>query len=173
MDELAACKTPRYSHTQRAQLCLILYGSALACLAFAWMIEETSGIVIVSGVGLLMALLAPAFHHLSVYGQGDELAIRFGPLPLFHRTVRYADIEKIEVGRTLIFDGWGRHRAVAPDNATEIKAIEEDGGRFLAYVLLVGRRRGEAKLEEYCWPDTLRSSPQQYAKKPLLRSQEQ
>ena len=60
----------------------------------------------------------------------------------------------------------------APDNATEIKALEEDGGRFIGYVRVVGRRRGEAKLEEYCWPDTLRSIPQQYTKKPLLRSQD-
>jgi hypothetical protein len=40
------------------------------------------------------------------------------------------------------------------------------------YVRVVGRRRGEAKLEEYCWPDPLRSFPPQYKKKPLLRSQE-
>jgi hypothetical protein len=73
-------------------------------------------------------------------------------------------------------DGWERWldwlRAVGPDNATEIKVIEEDGGRFLGYVRVVGRRRGEAKLEEYCWPDTLRALPQQYAKKPLLRDRE-
>ena len=30
----------------------------------------------------------------------------------------------------------------------------------------------EVKLEEYCWPDTLRSFPVQYTKRPLLRSQE-
>ena len=34
------------------------------------------------------------------------------------------------------------------------------------------RRVGGVKLEEYCWPDTLRSVPPQYTKKPLLRSQE-
>ena len=36
----------------------------------------------------------------------------FGPLPLFRRTVRYADIEKVEVGRTLLLDGWGIHYSV-------------------------------------------------------------
>jgi cyclopropane fatty-acyl-phospholipid synthase-like methyltransferase len=73
-------------------------------------------------------------------------------------------------------DGWRLWlewlRAVAPDNATEIQAIEADAGRYLGYVRLVGRRRGQVKLEEYCWPDTLRSLPPQYTKKPLLRSQE-
>jgi cyclopropane fatty-acyl-phospholipid synthase-like methyltransferase len=60
-------------------------------------------------------------------------------------------------------------RAVAPDNATEIKALENDAGRSLGYVRVVGRRREEAKLEEYCWPDTVRSFPPQCTKKPLLR----
>ena len=63
-------------------------------------------------------------------------------------------------------------RAVAPDNATEIKALENDAGRYLGYVRVVGRRREDAKLEEYCWPDTMRSFPAQYTKKPLLRSKD-
>ena len=53
----------------------------------------------------------------------------------------------------------------------EIKAVEEDGGRYLAYVRVVGRRRSGVKLEEYCWPDPTRSLPPQYTKKPLLRDQ--
>ena len=40
------------------------------------------------------------------------LAIRFGPVPLFRRTVRYTDIEKVEVGRTLILEGWGIHYSI-------------------------------------------------------------
>jgi hypothetical protein len=71
-------------------------------------------------------------------------------------------------------DGWrvwlDWHRAVAPDNAVEIKAVEADQGRFLGYGRVVGRRRSGVKLEEYCWPDTLRSLPVQYTKKPLLRT---
>jgi ubiquinone/menaquinone biosynthesis C-methylase UbiE len=73
-------------------------------------------------------------------------------------------------------DGWKLwlewHRVIAPDNATEIKAIEEDAGRYLGYFRVAGRRRDNVKFEEYCWPDTLRSFPPQYEKKPLLRSQE-
>jgi SAM-dependent methyltransferase len=61
--------------------------------------------------------------------------------------------------------------AVAPDNASEINAVEADAGRYLGYVRLVGRRRGQVKLEEYCWPDTMRAFPPQYTKKPLLRSE--
>ena len=72
-------------------------------------------------------------------------------------------------------DGWqvwlDWHRAVAPDNAVEIAAIETDRGRYLGYVRAVGRRQGAAKLEESCWPDAMRSLPAQYTKKPLLRSE--
>ena len=81
---------------------------------------------------------------------------------------------QVELAETMP-DGWKLwldwQRAVAPANATEIRAIEEDRGRFMGYVRVVGRR-GEAKLEDYCWPDTLRSFPPQYTKKPLLRGQE-
>jgi hypothetical protein len=101
-----------YSHTQKAPLCLILYASALACIFLAWIIGDMPGIYIGGGVGLLIALLAPAFHHLTVNDQGDHLKIRFGPVPLFRRTVRYADIETVEVGRTLILDGWGIHYSI-------------------------------------------------------------
>jgi hypothetical protein len=81
-------------------------------------------------------------------------------------------IVEVEVADTME-DAWtfwlDWQRAVSPDNATEIKAIEADAGRNLCYVRMVGRRRGGVKLEEYCWPDTLRSIPIQYVKKPLLR----
>lgn len=112
MERLTAAKAPGYSHTQKAPLCLILYGSAVACFALGWMVGDTPGIYVAVAVGLLIALLAPAFHHLTVVDEGESLAIRFGPVPLFRRTVQYADIEKVEVGRTLILDGWGIHYGV-------------------------------------------------------------
>ena len=112
MDGMSATTTPGYLHTQKAPLCLILYGSALACIVLAWTIRDTPGIFIAGGVGLLIALLAPTFHHLTVVDQGDVLAIRFGPVPLFRRTVRYANIGKVEVGRTLLLDGWGIHMSI-------------------------------------------------------------
>ena len=107
-----ATATSGYSHTQKAPLCLILYGSALACVVLALVVGDTQGFYIAGGVGLLLALLAPAFHHLTVVDQGDVLAVRFGPIPLSRRTVQYADIEKVEVGRTLVLDGWGIHLSI-------------------------------------------------------------
>jgi hypothetical protein len=68
-------------------------------------------------------------------------------------------------------EGWQRWldwiRVVAPDNEVEIKALEDDAGRWLGYARVVGRRSVDAKLE-----DLIISLPAQYTKKPLLRSEE-
>lgn len=104
--------TPGYSHKQTAPLCLILYGVGITTVALAVLMGDPLGIVIAGSVSLVLLLLAPCFHHLIVEDQSDVLAVRFGPVPLFRRTVRYADIGSVEVGRTLLLDGWGIHLSV-------------------------------------------------------------
>jgi hypothetical protein len=113
--------TSGYSPTQKAPLCLILHGSALACFALAWIVGDTPGIYIGGGVGLLIALLAPCFHHLIIEDQGDVLAIRFGPVPLFRRTVRYADVGSVEIGRTLLLDGWGIYLSIQGQRTSNLR----------------------------------------------------
>jgi hypothetical protein len=104
---------PGYSHTQKAPLCLIVYAAAVWLFVGAWLVqgEPVVALVLVGGA-VLMALLASAFHYLTIEDGGEHLAIRFGPLPVFHRRVRYADIERVEIGRTLILEGWGIHMSV-------------------------------------------------------------
>jgi SAM-dependent methyltransferase len=79
-------------------------------------------------------------------------------------------IMDIEVADTMP-EGWKLwrdwHKAVAPDNAAEIEALEADRGRTLGYVRLVGRRREDASLEE-----PIVSVPAQYTRRPLLRGAE-
>jgi hypothetical protein len=104
--------TPGYSHTQNGPLCLILYASALVCFALAWGVGGTPTVYIAAAVGIVIATVAASFHHLTAEDRGEWLAIRFGPLPLLRTSVRYADIEKVEVGRTLLLDGWGVHYSV-------------------------------------------------------------
>ena len=104
--------TPGYLHTQTAPLCLILYASSLLCFALAVGIGDTPGVYIAVAVGGVLALLGPAIHHLKVEDRGDRLAVRFGPLPLLRTSVSYADIVSVEVGRTLVLDGWGVHYSV-------------------------------------------------------------
>lgn len=76
----------------------------------------------------------------------------------------------VEVADTLP-DGWRFWldwlRLVAPENVTEIGALEADAGSNLGYVRVVGRRRAEAPLY-----DPVVSVPMQYVKKPLLRGPE-
>jgi SAM-dependent methyltransferase len=65
-------------------------------------------------------------------------------------------------------DGWkywlAWHRAVAPDNALEMQAIEADQGRWLGYVRTIGHRRKDRPLN-----DPVLSLPEHYVFKPLLR----
>jgi hypothetical protein len=77
-----------YSHTQKAPLGLILYGSALACIIVVWMIGETQGICIAGGVNLLIALIPPAFDDVNVVYLDEVLATLFGPISVFRRTLR-------------------------------------------------------------------------------------
>lgn len=101
-----------YSHTQKAPLCLFVYGTAVALLLGAWLAQgqQTVFVALVVG-GTVTALLAPAFHHLAVEDQEEALAVRFGPLPLpmFRMMIAYPDIKAVEVGRTLFVEGWGIH----------------------------------------------------------------
>lgn len=100
-----------YRHTQTAPLGLILLGSGFVCFALGWVVEEPGNLVALP-VGAVLAFVGLCFHHLTVADEGEALAIRFGPLPLFRRRVRYADMTKVETGRTLLLDGWGIHYSV-------------------------------------------------------------
>ncbi|MCP4786071.1 MAG: hypothetical protein GY903_24305 [Fuerstiella sp.] len=51
-----------------------------------------------------------------------------------------------------------------PDNSLEIETVTADKGNNLSYVRPVGRRRDDAALVGYCWPDTMRSFPIDYSK---------
>jgi len=66
-------------------------------------------------------------------------------------------------------DGWQLWldwiKVIAPDNQSEIKALEADHGTNLGYVRLVGRRQDNVKLA-----DPIESVPTHYAGKPLLRA---
>ncbi len=56
-----------------------------------------------------------------------------------------------------------------PMNTLEIETVRADRGRYLSYIRMIGRRRADAKLEEYCWPDSMRSMPVEYKPVGLLR----
>ncbi len=98
-----------YSHTQKASSCLLLYAFAVIFLAASWLppLDELQIVLLVAG--LSMFVLAASFHHLTVADEGYQLAIRFGPLPLFRKRIWYEDIWEVETGRSTFLDGWGIH----------------------------------------------------------------
>lgn len=61
---------------------------------------------------MLGIVVPPSDRHRS----GELWAVRFGPIPLFHKTVQYDDIVNVEVGRTLPLDGWGIHMSIRGDS---------------------------------------------------------
>jgi SAM-dependent methyltransferase len=134
---------------------------------------KPGGCIGIAGAGLVREVEGSVPDHLREFWTQDFWA--FHSAAWWRRHWERTGILDVGLADTMP-DGWKYwldwQRVVAPDNATEIKAVEADAGRYLGYVRLVGRRRSEVKLEEYCWPDTLRSFPPQYTRKPLLRGQE-
>lgn len=99
-----------YHHTQRGPLYLITLAVAIVVFAMAWTgwNEPTLvvGLLILAGIFVLTSLM---FKHLTVSDEGEHLAVRFGPLPVFRRRIPYADISSVQADRTSWIDGWGIH----------------------------------------------------------------
>ena len=99
-----------YNHTQYGRWHCILFAVALATLAGAWLARSVPPVVVITlAVAAILAFCGLVFGSLTIRDEGDWLALRFGPLPLLYKTIRYADITAVEVGRTTILDGWGIH----------------------------------------------------------------
>lgn len=90
-------------------MCLLIYAPAAIMAGAAWTIGNVPAAAALLAGAVLMAALAASFHYLRVMDEGDRLTIAFGPVPLFRRSVRYADIERVDIGRTTLLDGWGIH----------------------------------------------------------------
>jgi hypothetical protein len=87
-----------------------MYIPAALVSVLGWMLDAVEPIRwLFPTVGLLLLLLGASFHHLTVEDRGERLAIRFGPIPLFRRSVRYDDIVSVAVDRSTILEGWGIH----------------------------------------------------------------
>lgn len=99
-----------YNHTQNGPVHLILFGVAALFVAIAWYSSSTGlqfvGMLVLAG---LTAILASCFRQLTVRDEGDALAIRYGPLPLFRRRIPYASITAVQAARSDWLDGGGIH----------------------------------------------------------------
>ncbi len=100
----------KYSHTQRGPISsiLLLVGATagVAALANPGDLQVVIPCGVLSAVMLLMAL---CFGSLTVADEGQSLLLRFGPLPLFRRHVKYEAISDVQSARSSFIDGWGIH----------------------------------------------------------------
>ena len=101
-----------YEHTQHAPLHLLLHVLGAGTLIGGWAgFDETPFVTaILVPVGILFSLLGLMFAHLSVFDEGESLAVKFGPLRLFGTRVQYAEISSVQAARSKLIDGWGIHK---------------------------------------------------------------
>jgi ubiquinone/menaquinone biosynthesis C-methylase UbiE len=144
------------------------YGTDDLYLNYLARFVKPGGQVGIAGAGLMQEIEGPVPEHLLQWWTNDLWCLHSAAW--WRRHLERTGIMDIELADTLP-DGWRLwldwHKAVAPDNAAEINALEADHGDYLGYVRLVGRRQPKAALE-----DPIVSFPAQYSKKPLLRHEE-
>ena len=143
----------------------VYYGTDDLYLNYLARFVKPGGPIGIAGAGLMREIEGPIPGHLRDWWTADLWYLHSAAWWQQHwdRT----GILDIEVADTLS-DGWRLWldwlTLIAPDNATEIRALEADSGRHLGYIRAVGRRRADAQLL-----DSIVSVPTQYKKAPLLR----
>ena len=106
----AVSHQPEYEHTQWAPICWIILLPALAILFVVGALSGDGDVVIqLFLVGIALTVASYSFRSLRVVDEGDVLAVRFGPIPLFRKRIAYADIQAAERDRSSVVDGWGIH----------------------------------------------------------------
>lgn len=99
-----------YDHTQRAPMGLLLILIATVILVVGWDTADEEGAwPILAGSAAAIAFAGMCFGSLTIRDEGERLAARYGPLPVFRTFVRYGDITSVEPGRSSFIDGWGMH----------------------------------------------------------------
>lgn len=99
-----------YRHTQKAPWYLLLYALAGLFLAVGWCVHAEFPLeAILLATGFFMILLGASFQRLTVEDEGNQLAIRFGPFPLFRKRIWYEDIVEVGKDRMIFGDSWGIH----------------------------------------------------------------
>jgi len=106
----AIAHQPEYEHTQWAPMCWIMLLPALAILFVVGMLSGDGNVVLPLFIaGTLVTAIAFSFRSLRVVDEGDVLAVRFGPLPLFRKRIPYDQVIAAERDQSAVIDGWGIH----------------------------------------------------------------
>lgn len=99
----------RYSHTQTGWLHFLLWILAAAAVVASFLADDPLVATLLGAQGCLLGLVGACFARLTVQDEGARLAIRFGPVPLFARTVPFAAIRSVRRARSHVIDGFGIH----------------------------------------------------------------
>lgn len=126
---------------------------------------KVGGLIGIAGAGLVQEFDDDVPEHLRNWWTPGACCLHSADWWRQHWT--RSGIVDIAVADTLP-DGWkfwlAWQQAVAPGNAVEIAALEDDGGSNIGYVRVVAGRRADVQLEE-----PIVAIPAQYGRHPLLR----
>ena len=142
------------------------YGTDDLYLNYLARFVKPDGPIGIAGAGLMREIEGPLPDHLREWWTQDHWCLHSANWWRQHweRTgIMDIDLADTMPGGWQLWLDW--HKAEFPGNEVEIKALEADRGNYLGYLRIVGRRQGCAKLS-----DPIVSLPEQYTKKPLLRS---
>ena len=143
----------------------IYYGTDDLYLNYLAQFVRRGGQIGIAGAGLMHEIDEPVPEPLQVWWAQDRPWFLHSP-DWWRRHWSRTGILDVEVSDSLT-DGWMFWRAwlkiIAPDNTTELAALEADAGNYLGYTRTVGRRT-EAPLV-----DMNLSMPIQYEEHPFLR----
>ena len=144
----------------------LYYGTDDLYLNYLARFVKPGGPVGIAGAGLMREIDGALPDHLREWWTQDLWCLHSAAW--WRRHWERTGIMDIELADTMP-DGWQLwldwHKVIAPDNETEIKALEADRADYFGYIRLVGRRHDHVKLADH-----IVSLPAQYTKKPLLRS---
>jgi SAM-dependent methyltransferase len=144
------------------------FGTDDMYLPYLARLVKPGGLIAMAGAGVMSEIDSDVPVHLQAWWAQDQPWCLHSAA-WWRRHWARTGILDVEVADALP-DGWRYWvdwlRVIAPDNTTEIRALEADAGAYLGYVRAVGRRRADVQLN-----DPVVSIPMEYLSKPLLRGE--
>ncbi|MFP6614260.1 MAG: hypothetical protein VB875_08505 [Pirellulales bacterium] len=100
----------KYEHVQTGHFDVILLPVVFLFLGLALLLHANPVVFYAMvAVASIVFFFSLCLGRLIVRDDGDALLVRFGPIPLIRKRIRYADISEAERSRSRLIDGWGVH----------------------------------------------------------------
>ena len=145
------------------------YGSDGLYLNYISQFVKPGGQIGVAGAGLVHEFDSSVPDHLTRFWTQDAWALHSAAW--WHDHWQRTGLVEVEIADTMS-DGIGLWQqwadAMGDCSQWYLDTLAADGGNYLGYIRMVGRRKEGIEFEDYCWPDTLRSWPVKYESKPLF-----